>query len=135
MDKYWLRKSGIEKTVKLEALVYITAGFMILSKFLDCYSTQLRIKNLHDETNLIGRSFMKLGIKKGIWLVFLISLLIILGSTFLVFEYYSTLLYQWLFVITGIFTSIVQFAVAHNNYYGRDNKITRIIRRIHIYKN
>ncbi|TRO66943.1 hypothetical protein [Christiangramia sabulilitoris] len=119
----------------LELMVYITAALLTLSKFLDCYSTQLRIRNLNDETNSIGRTFMSLGIKNGIWIIFLISLLIILGSVFLISEYYSTLLYQCLFIITGILVSVVQFAVAHANYYGRENKITRLIRRIHIYKN
>ena len=119
----------------MDILVAISVLAMIISKFLDCLSTQTRLVDINDEKNSIGRMIMKLfTVKAGIWAVFLLSLLIIALSTWLLYAYYPTTFYKGIFVIAGLFISLVQLAVAHNNYTGRSNFITRKIRSMPLYR-
>ena len=107
---------------------------MTISKFIDFYTTQLKIKYINDETNLIGRSFMPGGIKKGIWLIFSISLIIIFISTWILQEFYSLPVYYWLYIGTGIIITVVQLAVAHSIYFGKSNFIVSLLKKTIFYR-
>lgn len=109
---------------------------MILSKFLDCYSTQLRLKHIGDEKNPLGRSFMKInGPTTGIWLVFLISLAIIGLSTYLLLRYYNNWYYKVIFILVGVFITLIQLLVAHHNITGKNNIVVKILKNSNFYKN
>jgi hypothetical protein len=88
-------------------LIYLVVAALIISKFMDCYSTQVRIMDINDETNPIGRWFMKRpGTVTGIWLIFLISVVIIGLSAFLLINLYNEWYYQILFILIGTVISM-----------------------------
>lgn len=104
--------------------------FLIISKFLDCLSTSIRIGSVEHEQNRFARKTMELlGIQTTIWLVFLLSILIVVVSTFYVLNRYS-LLFSLSFIVLGIFIGIVQLAVARNNYFRKQNLITKFLFRL-----
>ncbi|WP_163931453.1 hypothetical protein [Paraferrimonas sp. SM1919] len=111
----------------IDVLIYLTVISLVLTKLADCISTQLKIKSIGHETNPIARILMaRFGIKGAIWLVFVISLLIIVISAYLVLEAESMLLSAG-YITVGLFVSTVQAAVAHQNFTGSNNMITRRI--------
>src|SRR5690606_23056 len=117
----------------MDILIYLSAALLLITKFLDCYSTQVRIGgNFANEQNPLAQKIMGTrGIDETIWLFFLIAAVIIGLSTFMLFRMNAGILYQIAFIVIGLLISAIQFAVAHNNYYGRSNMITRSIRRIY----
>ncbi|MEP6262012.1 MAG: hypothetical protein ABJ092_10575 [Gillisia sp.] len=110
----------------MDIMIYITAALLIVSKFLYCYTTRVRIGgNIDLENNQLAHRIMKaISINETIWLFFLIAVVIIGLSTFLLFRMNAGFLYQLAFVIIGLLITLVQFAVAHNNYYRKGNMIT-----------
>ena len=117
----------------MNLLILLTAALLLITKFLDCYSTKVRIGgNIENENNPLAQRIMRsLQFNETIWLFFLIAAVIIFLSTFMLFRMNAGLLYQSAFVIIGLFISTIQFAVAHNNYYRRSNTITRFIMKIY----
>ena len=80
---------------------------LILSKFLDCWSTQKHIKFIAMEANPIASKLMQwLGVKTAIWMIFLFAVGI---STF---SYYVVLIEgtksQYLFICIGLIISVIQ---------------------------
>ena len=116
----------------MDILIYLTAALLLISKFLDCYSTQVRIGgNIENENNPLAQRVMKsFKINETIWLFFLIAAVIIFLSTFMLFRMNAGILYQSVFVIIGLLITTIQFAVAHNNYFRRSNIITRFLMNI-----
>ena len=114
--------------------VMIVVILLVISKLMDVLSTLSRIRSVNVESNPIARGLMqKMGIKTSVWLIFLVSLTIILiaGSIALSFG----ILYQVFFVLMGLLVSIVQFSVAHSNWTGKGNLITRYLLRFHKFIN
>ena len=114
--------------------VLIVIILLVISKLVDVLSTLARIRSVNVESNPIARGLMKkIGIKKSVWLIFLISLTIILitGSVALSFG----IIYQVFFVLLGLFISVVQFSVAHSNLSGKGNLITRYLLQFHDFIN
>ncbi len=117
----------------MDLLIYFTAVLLLISKFLDCYTTQVRIgDNIELEKNPLANRLMRsIRINETIWLFFLIAAIIICFSTWLLFQLNAGIFYKSAFILTGLFISGVQFAVAHSNYYKRSNIITRFIMNIY----
>jgi len=110
--------------------VLIVINLLVISKLVDVLSTLARIRSVNVESNPLARGLMKkMGIKKSVWLIFLISLTIILitGSAALS----HGIPFQVFFVLLGLFVSVVQFSVAHSNWSGKGNLITRYLMRFH----
>ena len=64
--------------------VIITISLLVTSKFLDVLSTLGRIRSVNAESNPIARGLMKkVGIRKSVWLIFIISLVIILVTGYM----------------------------------------------------
>lgn len=116
----------------MDLLIYLTAALLLVSKFLDCYTTRVRIGgNIDREENPLANRIMKsININETIWLFFLIAAIIICFSTWLLFQLNAGIFYKIAFILTGLFITVVQFAVAHSNYYKRRNIITRYIKNI-----
>ena len=111
--------------------ILIVAILIILTKFLDCWTTAHSINGLYQEQNPLARWLMqKFGIAFTIWGFFVLSLVITALSLALVLGPLDQLFYQSFFVVVGIGISIVQGAVAHCNYCGKDNFTTKIIRKL-----
>src|SRR5690554_2269466 len=96
--------------------IYIVSFLIILSKYLDCYTTSFQITSLSQERNPLARRMMKIfGVHATIWGIFILSIIIVTISVWLLFAYYDTTIYKTLFIIIGLLVSIAQFAVAHTN--------------------
>jgi len=112
----------------MNTLVYIVSALLIISKFLDCYTTSKNIQSVAHESNPIARKLMnKFGIKTTIWAIFVLTIFIVIFSLFLINSLFNTFTYKLLFVLTGLFVSVIQFAAAHSNKNQRLNFITRLI--------
>ncbi len=119
----------------MDILIITAVIAMVISKLLDCLSTHNRIREVNDEMNFFGRIIMDgLTLRKGIWAVFFLSLIIIASSTWILYAYYPTPFYKGIFVVVAFFISIVQLAVAHSNYTGRPNFIIRQLRRLPLFR-
>jgi hypothetical protein len=82
------------------------------------------------EQNPITRGLMlRFGTMNVIWAIFIISILLVLFSLWLVFEVYSSNFHKLTFIMGGIFVSLVQFAVAHTNKTMELNLITKFLLR------
>ena len=114
----------------LNILIAIVSILIIFSKFLDCQTTARRITNPMQEQNPITRELMlRFGTMNIIWAIFIISILIVLFSLWLVFGVYTSNFHKLTFIIGGIFVSLVQFAVAHTNKTMKLNLITKFLLR------
>jgi hypothetical protein len=112
----------------LDILIAIVSILIIFSKFLDCQTTARRITNPLQEQNPITRGLMlRFGTMNVIWAIFIISILIVLLSLWLVFGVYTSNFHKLTFIIGGIFVSLVQFAVAHTNKTMEVNLITKFL--------
>jgi hypothetical protein len=110
----------------MNLLVYLAIFLLIITKLMDVISTIIRIKHPQIETNPLARKLMtKIGIKPTAWIVFaiVVILVLIMGGIALT----SELSYQIFFLAFGLVVSIIQFAVAHNNWTRRPNFITRLV--------
>ena len=114
----------------LDTLIAIVSILIIFSKFLDCQTTARQITNPMQEQNPITRGLMlRFGTMNVIWAIFIISILIILLSLWLVFGVYTSNFHKLTFIIGGIFVSLVQFAVAQTNKTMELNLITKFLLR------
>jgi amino acid transporter len=114
----------------LDTLIAIVSILIIVSKFLDCQTTASRITNPMQEQNPITRKLMlRFGTMKVIWFIFIISILIVLLSLWLIFGFYTSNFHKLTYIIGGMFVSLVQFAVAHTNKTMELNLITKFLLR------
>ena len=112
----------------LNILIAIVSILIIFSKFLDCQTTARRITNPMQEQNPITRGLMlRFGTMNVIWAIFIISILIVMLSLWLVFGVYTSNFHKLTFIIAGIFVSLVQFAVAQTNKTMKLNVITKFL--------
>jgi len=109
-------------------LVYSVAFVIILSKFLDCWTTSTQITYPNQERNPMARNlFNRFGSQTTIWVIFGLTILIVGISLWLLFSYYNTNLYKSLYLLIGLIVSIAQFAVVHTNKTQRFNFVTKIL--------
>lgn len=116
----------------MNVLVLFIALLLILTKFLDVMSTLYRIHHASQETNPIaGRWMAKYGVKRVSWGVFVVVVVIVSLATTLVWISPFPNLTKGAYILLGLFISIIQAAVAHTNYSGRYNIITRFVGKLH----
>ena len=109
----------------LDIFIAIVSVLIIVSKFVDCQTTPMQ------EQNPITRKLMlRFGTMKVIWSIFIISILIVLLSLWLIFGFYTSNFHKLTYIIGGMFVSIVQFAVAHTNKHMKLNLITKLLMRL-----
>lgn len=108
-------------------LVGLTSLVLVLTKLLDAVTTYIRMSAVIQETNPLARGLMsQFGVRTTIWLTTLLAIGIISVSAGV--AYRGSFWTQILFFIAGVLISIIQAAVAHSNWYGVDNFITRQLR-------
>ena len=111
-------------------LIFLVISLLIMTKLMDVLSTIIRIKHPQVETNPLARKMMiKIGIKTTAWIVFGIVVLIVLLMGGIALR--SDVGFQIFFLSFGIVLSVVQFAVAHNNWTMQPNFITRLVMKYH----
>jgi len=107
-------------------LLIISTFLIIATKFLDCYTTHLRIKHPAQERNLLARKLMlRFGIKTVIWGIWGISIVLSVLCLWLLFKYYNQWYYRWTYVLLALLISFTQSAVAYTNHTGKVNRFTR----------
>ena len=110
--------------------VYLVIALLVLTKLCDVASTLQRIEHPHGEINPIARQTMlRVGTTKAVWIVFLLALIIIGLSAWASIK--GGKIMQALFIVAGVVISIIQGSVAHCNWTGRDNAVTRRVRILH----
>lgn len=113
-------------------LVFSVALLVIVSKFLDCYTTSTQIRSINQERNPFAQKLMKkFGIQTTIWSIFVISLIIVAVSIWLLFSYFDSGFQKAVYIVIALLISIIQFAVAHTNKTKKLNYFTRyLIRKV-----
>lgn len=113
-------------------IIFIIAILLIVSKYFDCYTTSISIKQLSEERNPLARKIMmRIGIQTTIWTIFFISILIVFLTVFILLNYYDTLLYKFIYIILGIIIIYAQIAIAHTNKTQKLNKFTRLLNKFY----
>lgn len=113
-------------------VVFTIASLVIISKFLDCYTTSVRIVSIHHERNNLARGLMSsLGVKTTIWSIFVFSILIVVLSLVVLFYVYESNFYKAVFVVLGFTITLIQLEVARTNYFGKLNKVTKLLMRFY----
>lgn len=110
--------------------VYLVIALLVVTKLCDVASTAQKIGHSSAETNPIARRMMmRVGTTRAIWIVFVLALIIIgiAGAAAVA----GGNLMKSLFVVVGVSISIIQGAVAHCNWSGHDNAITKRVRVMH----
>ena len=111
--------------------IYLAIILLVATKLLDVLSTLHRIKDANSETNPIARKVMaRIGTRKAIWITFLIAICVIGIAGVAAIN--SSIAGQILFLIAGILISCIQAAVAHANWHGVDNAISKLVRKAHL---
>jgi len=119
----------------MDIMIFITAFALIISKFLDCWTTQQKIIFPKNEKNKLARGLMEnYSPKKVIWGTFLLAGFIVAISTWGILTYYPNPVYKFLFICIGSFITIVQLAVAKHNFTEEPNVITKKIQKTIFYR-
>ena len=125
----------------LQALVLVVSLLLIVTKFLDCYSTVVRLKLPEEEINPFARAvMMRMGKTATVWVVFAIVLIIVSIVGGFVYKLTGTLgshaegsilgaMIVWGYLFHGLGMAGIHTAVAHTNWTGRFNVITRVLAR------
>ena len=110
--------------------VYLVIALLVLTKLFDVASTLQRLEHPDAETNPIARQTMiRFGTTKAVLIVFVLAIIIIILAGWAAVN--GGKIMQALFTVTGVAISIVQGSVAHCNWTGKDNFITRRVRTLH----
>jgi len=110
--------------------VYLVIALLVATKLCDVASTAQRIGHSSAETNPIARRMMmRVGTIRAIWIVFVLALIIVgvAGAAAVA----GGNVMKSLFIVVGVSISIIQGAVAHCNWSGHDNAITKQVRVLH----
>lgn len=110
--------------------VYLVIALLVATKLCDVASTAQRIGHSSAETNPIARRMMmRVGTIRTIWIVFVLALIIVgvAGAAAVA----GGNVMKSLFIVVGVSISIIQGAVAHCNWSGHDNAITKQVRVLH----
>jgi len=111
--------------------VYLVMTLLVVTKLLDVLSTAQKIGYPLDETNPIARRMMRhAGTGRTIWLFFFLALAIISTAGWTAIA--GGIIIQASFMALGLIISIVQGAVAHCNWTGQSNLITRRVNTLHL---
>ena len=111
-------------------LTYIVSAAIIITKFLDCITTQRKIRGIGMEMNPIARVMMqRIGIKGTIWLIFAVTIIITILCQVWIQLKTESILWDYCYIVTGTFTAIVQGATALNNHKSKANLITKTMFR------
>ena len=116
----------------MTATLIIFSSLIIITKFADCYTTAKHIgSNPGFESNQLARFLMnRFGIQNTIWIIFFVTVVIVVVSFIYVLEY-DSLVYNIIFIVFAVIISVIQLFVAINNHTGKQNFLTKLIHRIY----
>ncbi len=101
----------------IKSISLVVAILIVVSKFLDCYSTLKGLKKIpNGERNPLARFLMKkIGSNTTIWSVFAFTVIISALSLYYIFTDENQI-FNISFIIIGLIISILQFLVARSNF-------------------
>lgn len=106
-------------------LIYGVAFALIITKFLDCYTTAKNITHTGQERNPWARRAMRrFGVQTVIWGIFALVVLIVLVSVAWV-RWVDLWYYDLAFLLFGALIALIQALVAWSNHTGRQNQLIR----------
>lgn len=109
--------------VDMQIAIWIVIGLLVITKFMDAYTTMRRIQGISHETNPVARKLMgRLGVKPAIWAIFGLAVVIIGLAGWLVLN--LGVFFQVVFIVVGLLVVVVQAAAAQANWTGRQNAVT-----------
>lgn len=119
----------------VKSISLVVAILIVVSKFLDCYSTVKGIKhNPGLERNPLARFLMKkIGFNTTIWSVFAFTVIISALSLYYVFADENQL-FNISFIVIGFILSILQFLVVHSNITDNENIFTKKLNLLYNFK-
>lgn len=114
----------------LNALICLSSLLVIVSKFLDCYTTDRVVREIRQERNPLARWLMqRLGMRFTIWGIFVLTVLLVIAALYMLYGDDPSILYKLAYIAIALFSSGAQAAVAHTNATGRLNVFTRFLLR------
>lgn len=116
----------------IKIICIIISFLIVISKFLDCYSTVKGLKNSNNtERNPIALFLMnRFGTTNTIWGIFVFTVLITGASLYYIFTS-NDIIFDIGFIIIGSIVAFTQFAVAKTNFNGEYNFFTKIVDNIY----
>lgn len=118
--------------VTVHILVWLSALAVVISKYLDVWSTLQKLESPRDEKNPLAAYLMKKwGIRWTVWSVFAFTLIIVAYALLYTLVIEATPQVKWTFIIIATLISIVQASVVASNLSGRLNPITRLLMKIY----
>lgn len=114
----------------MDLLIALIAIEIIASKFLVSYISAYRPEGEYEEKNPLLRFVLKnLRTRPDEWISFFFTSLFVGITVLLLNSFYKAAPFQFLFVFTGFFTTILNLGAAHSTYFRKNNFITRKLLR------
>lgn len=114
----------------MELLIALISIEIIASKFLASYISTYRPDGPYEEKNPLLRFLLNKGkIDHDEWLSFFCTILAVGTCVYLLNSFYTAAPYKFLFIFTGLFTTVLNLGAAHSSYFRRTNFITRKLLR------
>lgn len=118
--------------VTVHVLIWLSALAVVISKYLDVWSTLQKLESPRDEKNPLAAYLMKRwGIKWTVWSVFVFTLIIVAYALLYTLVIEDTPQVKWTFVVIATLISIVQTGVVASNLSGRLNPVTQWLMKIY----
>ena len=115
----------------MSAHIWTAAAYVVVTKFLDCWTTQRFVRSAAAEGNPLASGLMRrFGFARVVWAVFAFTAAWACGLA-VAASMSGSLLMAWGYALLGAFVGTVQLAVALTNATGRYNAVTRIVRAAH----
>lgn len=111
----------------MELLIILVSIEVVASKFLEAYIAYHRRDTRNN--SLTGRLFSRVGVENDPWLPFFSTVFVVMLVLYFLNSFHVSATLQFLYIFTGLFTTTLNLAAAHSNYFGRKNFITERIRR------
>ena len=114
----------------MDILIALAISLLIISKLLDMWTTYKRIQSVQQEQNPLGRKMMhRWGVGNTIIIIGLVSMLIIVPTGYMSWQLKPYSILFGFNISMCLLLSLIQFAVAHSNWFGKDNIIVRWMRK------
>lgn len=118
--------------VTVHVLIWLSALAVVISKYLDVWSTLRKLESPRDEKNPLAAYLMKKwGIKWTVWGIFALVIVIVAYALLYTLVIEDTPQVKCAFIIVATLISIVQASVVASNLSGRLNPVTRWLMTIY----
>jgi len=125
---------NIKKIVNVivHVLIWLSALAVVISKYLDVWSTLRKLESPRDEKNPLAAYLMKKwGIKWTVWGIFALVIVIVAYALLYTLVIEDTPQVKCAFIIIATLIAIVQASVVASNLSGRLNPVTQWLMKIY----